>query len=146
MFGLFQTNNTILQQINVKNVSSSNPRPLEHEPSPVTTGPGLLAMSPYNIASFFLCHFIVYQFFLLFVSSVTRFGEISSLGQNFKRFGKFKMVYLVFGKLLNLLWQISWANFHRYKWPKIEKLNYSSGHTVRLSLSLSLSLLSLCSR
>ena len=45
----FQKINTFLQQINVKNVSpssiqrrDSNPLPLEHESSPITTRPGLL--------------------------------------------------------------------------------------------------------
>ena len=48
IFDIFQTNNTILQQINVKKWPSSircrdsNPWPLKHETSPITTRPGLL--------------------------------------------------------------------------------------------------------
>ena len=51
LFSSFQTNITILQQINVKKCPSSiqcwdsNPRPLEHESPPITTRPGLL---PYD--------------------------------------------------------------------------------------------------
>ena len=47
-FRSFQTNNTILQQINVKKCPSSiqlrdsNPQPFEHKLSPVTSRPGLL--------------------------------------------------------------------------------------------------------
>ena len=36
-------------------------------------------------------------------SSVTRFVEILPLGKNFKIFGNFMRVLLLFGKLLNLL-------------------------------------------
>ena len=39
-------------------------------------------------------------------SSVTRFGEISLLGENLKSFGHFLSIDLVFGKIVNLLWQI----------------------------------------
>ena len=47
IFGLFQTNNEFLQQINLKKCPScgrrwdSNLQPLKHESSPITTRPGL---------------------------------------------------------------------------------------------------------
>jgi len=41
---------------------------------------------------------------------VTRFGEFLSLWQDVKNIGNFEAVYLVFGKLFNLLWQILYAN------------------------------------
>ena len=54
IFRLFQTNiNTILQQINVKKCPpsirprDSNPRPLERESPPITTGPGLPPISSF---------------------------------------------------------------------------------------------------
>ena len=55
IFWSFQTNNNFLQQINVKNVMPvqlrySNPQPLEHESSPMTTRPGL---PPYYGRNFF---------------------------------------------------------------------------------------------
>ena len=37
-------------------------------------------------------------------SSVTRFGEMSPLCSIIKLFGKILMIYLLFGKILNLLW------------------------------------------
>ena len=46
---------------------------------------------------------------LLASASVTRCGEISPLWQNLKVFGPFLRVYLVFGKMLNLLWDICHA-------------------------------------
>ena len=44
------------------------------------------------------------------------FGKIS------KTLGNFVIVYLVLGKILNLLWQfyMFWTIFHRCEWPKIE--------------------------
>ena len=42
--------------------------------------------------------------------SVTRFGEILTLLQDFKVSGHFLRIYLEFGKMLNLLWQIFHAN------------------------------------
>ena len=42
-------------------------------------------------------------------SSVTRFCDILPLWQNFKALGNFDQIYLVFGKTLNLLWQINFA-------------------------------------
>ena len=39
-------------------------------------------------------------------SSVTRFGEISPLWQNFQSLGQFLKVNLLFGKILARLWQI----------------------------------------
>ena len=41
-----------------------------------------------------------------FASSVTRFGEISSLWQNFTSFWQILTVYFLFGKILSLLWKI----------------------------------------
>ena len=41
--------------------------------------------------------------------SVARFGIISPLWQNFKSLRHFLRVYLVFGTILNLLWQIFYA-------------------------------------
>jgi len=38
------------------------------------------------------------------LSSVTRFGEISPLGQTLKSLKQYIRVYLVFGRILNLLW------------------------------------------
>ena len=54
--------------------------------------------------------------------SVTRFGNMSAIWLNFKRLWPFLRVYLVFGKILYLLWQIFkylcfWTNFHGIKWP-----------------------------
>ena len=46
----------------------------------------------------------------LTINSVTRFGEISPLGQHLKSFCHFLSIYLVFGKSVNLLWQI----FHAF--------------------------------
>ena len=43
-----------------------------------------------------------------FASSVTRFGEISSLWKNVKSWVIFKPIS-VFGKFLNLFWQMSHA-------------------------------------
>ena len=40
------------------------------------------------------------------VISVTRFGEISPLKHNFEFFGIFLIDYSVFGKIVNLFWQI----------------------------------------
>ena len=56
------------------------------------------------------------QYFMLFliscrvtlvvvVVSVTRFGKIPPLWHNFKSLGQILRVYLVFGKMLILLWQ-----------------------------------------
>ena len=39
------------------------------------------------------------------LSSVTRFGEISPLGQTLKSLKQYIRVYLVFGRILNLIWQ-----------------------------------------
>ena len=39
-------------------------------------------------------------------SRETRFGEISPLQDNVKNFGHFEWAYLVFVKILSLLWQI----------------------------------------
>ena len=39
-------------------------------------------------------------------SSVTRFGEISPLWQNFQSLGQFLKVNLLFGKILGRLWEI----------------------------------------
>ena len=48
--------------------------------------------------------------------------EISPLWQKLKVFGNFSKLSLVFGKILNLLWQKLWywVNFHWCKWPKIK--------------------------
>ena len=43
------------------------------------------------------------------MSSVTRFGEISPLWHDYKIIGQFFKVYLVFGKMLILLWQKCYA-------------------------------------
>ena len=39
-------------------------------------------------------------------SNVTRFGKIRHFGESLQIFGQFLTVYLLFGKMLNLLWQI----------------------------------------
>ena len=39
-------------------------------------------------------------------SSVSRFGEISPLWQNFQSLGQFLKVNLLFGKILGRLWEI----------------------------------------
>ena len=39
----------------------------------------------------------------LLISSVTRYGEISPLWQNFERLWRIKSVYLVFGKSFRLI-------------------------------------------
>ena len=53
-------------------------------------------------------------------SSVTRFGGISPLRHNFKKFGLFLSNYLVFGKIVNLLWQILhiYGQFSLFKMAK----------------------------
>ena len=49
-------------------------------------------------------------FFVLFskksVGRLTKFGEILPLWHNVKNFGHFEWAYLVFVKILSLLWQI----------------------------------------
>ena len=55
--------------------------------------------------------------------SVTRFGKISSLWQNFKSLWQFLKLYPVFGKIFNLLWTnflCFWTNFHCLKWQKMK--------------------------
>ena len=47
-------------------------------------------------------------------SSVTRFGKISPLGQNFKSLGQFLKAYLVFGKIVSILGQIFYAFMQIY--------------------------------
>ena len=39
------------------------------------------------------------------LTSVTRFGKISPLGQTLKNLSELFRVYFLFGKILNLLWQ-----------------------------------------
>ena len=46
------------------------------------------------------------MFIEIWTASVTRFGEISALWQNLQSLGQLSGVYLLFGKILNLLWQI----------------------------------------
>ena len=43
------------------------------------------------------------------------------------------MVYLLFRKILNLSWKISYAigQFFIFSWPNVEKVIHSSGHTAR---------------
>ena len=65
--------------------------------------------------------------------SANRFGEISSLWQKNQSSGICFCVYLLLGKILNLLWQkISsyWAHFHCLKLTNIEQILQPSGHTV----------------
>ena len=68
-------------------------------------------------------------------SSVTRFGEILDIfGNIFNVFRNINIlqIYFVFGKILNLLWQIfacSYENFHCCKCPNIEKRIQPFGHT-----------------
>ena len=66
----------------------------------------------------------------LAVNSVTRFGEISPFGQNFKSIWPIFMSLQNFEPTLKHL-LLYWANFHCCKWPKIEKLVQRSGHTGR---------------
>ena len=42
----------------------------------------------------------------LTLTSVTRFGEILPLWQKFKSLWQILMIYFLFGKTLNLLWQL----------------------------------------
>ena len=58
------------------------------------------------------------DFALLNESSVTRFGEISPIGQTFKDLRQTLRVCLVFGKILNLLWHFfikNWGNLNHCK-------------------------------
>ena len=65
-------------------------------------------------------------------SSVTRSGDISPLGQKFKRLTIFKGLFSIRQKfkptLTNFLCYR--ANFHCCAWPNIGKVIYSSGHTA----------------
>ena len=56
--------------------------------------------------------------------SVTRFGEIPPIWQNFKSLGKYFRVYLVFGKNDNFLLRFLKLYIEQKycKWPNIEKL------------------------
>ena len=68
------------------------------------------------------------------VASVTRFGEISPLWQSFKRLWQFvKGLFRIWEKfaptLTNFL--LFCAKFQCCKWPKMEKVIQSSGHTDR---------------
>ena len=63
--------------------------------------------------------------FLFYKSSVTRFGEIPPLWQNFKTLRQFFEVLVGVGQtfeltLANLLYDL--ANFHWYKWPNIKQI------------------------
>ena len=65
-------------------------------------------------------------------SSVTKLGEICHFGEILLHFGSFEKVRLLFGNILNLLWHILSgfsANVQCGKWPNIESINWSSGHT-----------------
>ena len=65
-------------------------------------------------------------------SSVTKLGEIYHFGEILLHFGSFEKVRLLFGNILNLLWHILSgfsANVQCGKWPNIESINWSSGHT-----------------
>ena len=66
-------------------------------------------------------------------SSVTRFGEISSLLQHLWIFVKWLRVYSVFGKMFNLLWQnciVFGHSFNVLHGQKFRKIKKSPGHTV----------------
>ena len=69
-----------------------------------------------------------------FTFSVTRFGEISPLGRNYKSLWWFLRLNFVFEKFFNLLWQKiwNWAKIQYCKWPNIEAVTLPSGHTVHL--------------
>ena len=70
--------------------------------------------------------------FIYVETSVTRFGKTLPLWQNLPVFGKFSTAYLVFGKMLSLLWQIwsiIWLIFIFCKWKNIDKY---SNHLVTL--------------
>ena len=57
--------------------------------------------------------------------SVARLCEISPLWQNFKSsLAIIECVYIVFGKIFNLPWQIfgKGANFNCSKWPNVKKI------------------------
>ena len=63
------------------------------------------------------------------VNSVNKFGEIWPLGLNLKVLGKFLCVYLVLGKILNLLLQI-FGQFSTVVNDQI--LKNKAGHLVTL--------------
>ena len=61
--------------------------------------------------------------------SVTRFGEIAPLRQNYKCLWQFLWVHLAIGKKLNAL-LCYLANFMELKVEILEKLSLLSGHTT----------------
>ena len=66
------------------------------------------------------------------LTSEAWFGKILPFWQKLKVFGKFLRVYLVFGKVLSLLWHnflCYWAFFYSSKSPNVEKNIEPSGHT-----------------
>ena len=57
------------------------------------------------------------------LASVTRFGKILKVFTNILR------VYLLFFKILNLLWQKLYAIVQCFQWPNIEQIILLSRHT-----------------
>ena len=65
-------------------------------------------------------------------SNVTRFDEISSLWEHLKFLDDFMIVYLVFGKTMNLLWQNNYTIWHVLLVVNLPNIEKYSNHLVTL--------------
>ena len=66
----------------------------------------------WQIYVFFCTRRACHDFIVLEDVSVTPFGEIALLWQNFQSLWQFLKVYFEFGQILNLLWQLFYALSH----------------------------------